>query len=308
MLRTLVKVVVAVAGLAAIGCARAQPSEHAGEPAARTQLSDAGAAPQPSAPPPPMSVPERAQEEEEPEDIPYLDPSQDPNVFMKAAPGPRCSSGLTSCLPIPYNGDPQLRVGDLETPYHHRARRHPVREFSTTDSTDRCKQDGDCVLGGCGNDCVGWKGPSEAGVCVHYKKLTEAYCGCVTGFCGWFTQRRKAWRFSMGAPSTRAWPKGTPALTRAAYAEAIDLDPGRLTACLAERHRLSRARFRVVSNLDASGKTKSTSVVGLPDDASACVQDTVRDAQFGVAPVPPAASPARITVSSTWTARPVWVD
>jgi len=112
------------------------------------------------------------------------------------------------------------------------------------DDARRCKHDGDCVLAGCGNGCTAWSSEDSPGICVHYKKLTEAYCGCVAGFCSWFTQRRKVWRFSMGIPVARGWPKGAPRLTRAAYADAVDIFPQALTICFMERHGLSPVRFR----------------------------------------------------------------
>ena len=106
---------------------------------------------------------------------------------MARPEGPRCSPTVPTCLPIPYGGDPQLRVGERRLPYDPKAKRRAVKGWTSTDRQDRCQHDGDCVVAGCGNSCVGWKHDVGAGVCLAHAELEEAYCGCLSGFCGWFT-------------------------------------------------------------------------------------------------------------------------
>jgi len=307
VLGALLKWVAPVAASAAITCTPGNSPERAGEPPVTVQpRRDAGVRPErPAGQPPPSRTPVRESEEAEPPSVPYLDPSQDPGQGVGEPPGPRCLPKVASCLPIPYNGDPQLRVGDVQTPYNPKARRHLVEEFAWRDDEHRCRHDGECVQTGCGNGCAPWRSESGPGICVHYKKLTEAYCGCVAGFCNWFTQRRKVWRFTPAPPVVRGWPKGAPRLTRAAYVEAVDLPSQVLTMCFAERHRVAPARFQVASTLDGAGKTTSTTITGLPDDARDCVRRWIENAEFQV---PAGATPEPIVVSSTWSFGWVWVD
>ena len=112
----------------------------------------------------------------------------------------------------------------------------------------------------------------------------------------------------MGIPVARGWPKGAPRLTRAAYADAVDIFPQALTICFMERHGLSPVRFQVALTLDTAGKVTSTSVTGLPKRVSECVRNQVANAEFEIDGPASGGSPANIVVSSTWSYGPVWVD
>lgn len=89
--------------------------------------------------------------------------------------GPRCTPDNDLCLPDPYEGcvgfDPEgaRRPSDLGT------------------SRGACAHDGECIVGGCGNDCVAWTltGP---GTCEDYTRDEPTFCGCVESRCQWFTQ------------------------------------------------------------------------------------------------------------------------
>lgn len=50
----------------------------------------------------------------------------------------------------------------------------------------RCRSDGDCVIGGCGQHCVAAGSPSFASTCEGIEALDAAACGCVRGRCRWF--------------------------------------------------------------------------------------------------------------------------
>jgi hypothetical protein len=50
----------------------------------------------------------------------------------------------------------------------------------------RCRSDGDCVLGGCGQHCVAIGSNSFASTCEGVSALDAAACGCVRGRCRWF--------------------------------------------------------------------------------------------------------------------------
>jgi len=53
-----------------------------------------------------------------------------------------------------------------------------------------CTQDGECLVGGCGNHCMHWTfgGAHEGATCEGYDLPERTFCGCVEGACGWFTQ------------------------------------------------------------------------------------------------------------------------
>lgn len=192
-LGALLKCVVMVSALSAAACTRGPAPGRDGQasaspPAHRFELPPASK-PAPTAQlsaPAPRVAPNKA---DEVADLPYLDPSQDPD--SSRPPGPRCSSKEATCLPIPHNGDPRLRVGEKETPYDPKAKRRAVKGWTSTDKQDACKHDGDCMLKGCGNSCVGWNHDVGASVCIAHSELHEAYCGCIAKFCGWFTLAHK---------------------------------------------------------------------------------------------------------------------
>jgi hypothetical protein len=50
----------------------------------------------------------------------------------------------------------------------------------------RCRSDGDCVLGGCGQHCVAIGSNSFGSTCEGVSALDAAACGCVRGRCRWF--------------------------------------------------------------------------------------------------------------------------
>jgi hypothetical protein len=50
----------------------------------------------------------------------------------------------------------------------------------------RCRSDGDCVIGGCGQHCVAAGSFGFASTCEGVGALDSAACGCVRGRCRWF--------------------------------------------------------------------------------------------------------------------------
>jgi len=92
-------------------------------------------------------------------------------------PQPRCTG--TACQPQPYD--------DSATPaYMPQLARYPVA--GQPSSTGECAGDGECQKAGCGNQCAQYQDPLGAGTCEYNGGLVEAYCGCVSTHCVWFTQ------------------------------------------------------------------------------------------------------------------------
>lgn len=114
-------------------------------------------------------------------DVGLADARVELQVVLEGALGPRCSAGDPACVPLPYEGDPSF---DPAGPRHTgRLAEH---------SAGACAHDGECVVGGCGNDCVLWEygGANESATCEGYVFSDPApmFCGCVEGGCAWFTQ------------------------------------------------------------------------------------------------------------------------
>lgn len=120
--------------------------------------------------------------------------------------GPRCEASAPSCEPIPYHfttpRPDERRAGLFTPPYVPGAerrpvifRKHPATGEPHTDpsslSLGTCTHDGECVRMGCGNHCAAWYTPPFAAHCPAYGDLTDAYCGCLSGHCAWFTQREQ---------------------------------------------------------------------------------------------------------------------
>jgi hypothetical protein len=50
----------------------------------------------------------------------------------------------------------------------------------------RCRNDGECYVGGCGQHCVSISTRSFASTCEGVEAIESAACGCVRGRCRWF--------------------------------------------------------------------------------------------------------------------------
>ncbi len=95
-------------------------------------------------------------------------------VLLSGRSGPRCQPGDPQCGPITYQG----------------ARYVPSRSRTPVYGLrgGACAHDGDCLLGGCGNECQSWVEPEVESLCIGSSKLSDAFCGCVAGHCLWFSQ------------------------------------------------------------------------------------------------------------------------
>lgn len=93
--------------------------------------------------------------------------------------GPRCDDGDPECVPIPYEREARWSPRGGRRP-------GPLPEYSG----GACEHDGECVVGGCGNHCMGWQygGAHEAATCEGYALREPIYCGCVEHRCAWFEQ------------------------------------------------------------------------------------------------------------------------
>ncbi len=105
------------------------------------------------------------------------------SVSLVGARRARCTPSEPNCGPVPYHGTLEESDYDPTAPRYIRPRR-------TTGGGTECTHDGECVAGGCGNECVRWDRGHHLGTCqaiVEYEKA-PAYCGCVAGICDWFAQ------------------------------------------------------------------------------------------------------------------------
>ena len=77
-------------------------------------------------------------------------------VNLLPPPGPRCAPDDPACEPLPYEGSCAEQTG-----YDPRATRKPAGMLGHAGGA--CSYDGECVIGGCGNDCgpPSIKGPKE---------------------------------------------------------------------------------------------------------------------------------------------------
>ncbi len=93
--------------------------------------------------------------------------------------GPRCLPSDPMCGPL---GGTNAPVGDARVPIH--AKEPSFGRYSG----GTCAHDGECVKGGCGNHCIGWRARPFTATCEAYDVLEDAYCGCVDNTCTWFVR------------------------------------------------------------------------------------------------------------------------
>lgn len=96
-------------------------------------------------------------------------------VTLQGPTSPRCASNDDDCGPLPYSDK------GAQTPPTKRT----LVDAPKPDS-ERCSQDGECVINGCGNECDYWTLGGEAGACPYISKYEGAFCGCVEDHCAWF--------------------------------------------------------------------------------------------------------------------------
>jgi hypothetical protein len=107
------------------------------------------------------------------------DPTVHVQVEIKSAPGARCAPDDPACGPVPYEA-----ACVEQTDYHPRGKREIVR---ARPGRGPCAYDGECRVGGCGNECVPTSAIDHAGTCEGYAGWDNVYCGCVEKKCVWFT-------------------------------------------------------------------------------------------------------------------------
>ena len=100
-------------------------------------------------------------------------------------PKPRCEENDEHCGPIPYH--------KTRKPPRAGARRAAVvfdaevEDFGRTPGT-ACAHDGDCIVVGCGNQCVSFPFMWIEGTCPGLGRLEHSLCGCVYGLCSWYDE------------------------------------------------------------------------------------------------------------------------
>jgi len=107
------------------------------------------------------------------------DPAARVQVTITSAPGPRCTADDPACGPVPYEAACVER-----TDYDPKARRTLV---SARSGLGPCGYDGECGVGGCGNECVPTHLVDHGGTCEGRIGWENVYCGCVEAKCVWFT-------------------------------------------------------------------------------------------------------------------------
>ena len=108
----------------------------------------------------------------------------------EAAPVPRCAAIGPNCGPQPIHDVYRCyRPSDKRDLLPPRATGGDAGDVRNT--PNRCSQDGECQLNGCGNECTSYRVPSHASECLGYAWLDErALCGCVDGVCAVFRAGR----------------------------------------------------------------------------------------------------------------------
>jgi hypothetical protein len=101
-------------------------------------------------------------------------------VQILSAPGPRCAPDDPACEPIPYEA-----ACVEKTHYDPKGERVPVGVHGYG-SPGACRYDGECIVGGCGNQCVSTSSVVGAATCEGYAHWQEVFCGCVQTKCVWF--------------------------------------------------------------------------------------------------------------------------
>jgi hypothetical protein len=108
------------------------------------------------------------------------DPAACVDVAIASAPGPRCAADDPACGPVPYEA-----ACVEKTAYDPKGKREIFRARS---GRGPCTYDGECLVGGCGNECVPSAETARAGTCELHT-WDNVYCGCVEKKCVWFTTR-----------------------------------------------------------------------------------------------------------------------
>jgi hypothetical protein len=103
-------------------------------------------------------------------------------VTIISAPGPRCAPDDPTCGPLPY-----AAACIEKTDYDPKGKRTIVRAGGGTNLP--CSHDGECTIGGCGNDCVPTSDVPRPGTCQLYTRWQNVYCGCLQNACAWFTTK-----------------------------------------------------------------------------------------------------------------------
>jgi hypothetical protein len=114
----------------------------------------------------------------------------------KAAP--RCDVNEPGCEPIPICNSttsfdptcctvPKFDPGALRVPTLPQG--SSLYGLELPQAAGECTHDGECVLNGCGNECVAYTAPSQISSCPCYPALKASFCGCVSGQCLWYEQQ-----------------------------------------------------------------------------------------------------------------------
>jgi hypothetical protein len=103
-------------------------------------------------------------------------------VTIISAPGPRCAPDDPACEPLPYDA-----ACVEKTDYDPKGKRTLVRVGGGTNLP--CAHDGECMISGCGNECVPTSDIPRSGTCQDYSTWQNVYCGCLQNTCAWFTTK-----------------------------------------------------------------------------------------------------------------------
>jgi hypothetical protein len=131
---------------------------------------------------------------------PFVEATEDPadggvSVCAVVPTSPNCikSKGVAPgvhvrCEATDPDCGPAALPGQCWRPSAPRKLVHPDDPRDPIRARSRCTYDGECVRGGCGNMCVGYKAPAFATTCEMTSELEHALCGCVQGYCNFFVQ------------------------------------------------------------------------------------------------------------------------
>jgi hypothetical protein len=110
------------------------------------------------------------------------------DVMVDGTVGPRCEVSDPRCGPLTWR-DQNWMLTAPSRPAGCAAGRVRTAALNQVTPGLGCVQDGDCLIGACGEKCLRWDQSLGSPMCPDRGRIEEeepSYCGCVSGRCDWF--------------------------------------------------------------------------------------------------------------------------
>lgn len=226
----------------------------------------------------------------------YLDPTHDQGYLRFYKVGARCGPSDRNCLPMPYNGHPELVVGPPESRYRPGAKRNLVPGYGALPGTNLCSHDGECLVVEGWDRCIRWDTNQVlVGGYAIPDVMSAAYCGCVEGQCQWFTQTRRVVQVKLRSVKLKGWPARLPIDRRDLERDAISSFHEDVRLCFAEDVGALPRRISVNLFLKRNRDEQTGTIHGAPAQVASCIKyqfpytsfslEGVTDAELEASPV-----------------------